>query len=263
MFQHVRAQQPVIQKTGVIIKSPGEIDVMRRAGQVVARTVKALMAAVRPGISTGELDALAEDMIRSDGAIPSFKGYRGFPGSICTSLNDQVVHGIPGKRIVQEGDILSLDVGAIVEGYHGDSAVTVGVGAITREAQSLIDAADGALAAAAARTHAGARMGDLSWAAQEYAEGLGFSVVRQYVGHGIGRDLHEEPAVPNYGTPGRGMLLQTGMVLAIEPMVNAGTWRTRVLDDDWTVVTEDGGLSAHAEHTVAITENGPEILTAR
>ena len=259
----MRVIQPRIQSTGVIVKSPGEIDVMRQAGKVVAQTVRALLAAVRPGITTAELDAIAEATIRGVGATPSFKGYRGFPASICTSLNEQVVHGIPGKRVVKDGDIVSLDVGAIVEGFHGDSAVTVCIGHVTPQARALVEAGEASLYAGIRMMRAGNRMGDVSWAAQQAAESQGFSVVREYVGHGIGRQLHEEPAVPNFGAPGKGLLLQPGMVLAIEPMVNAGTWATKVLDDGWTVVTQDGSWSSHWEHTVAILESGPEILTAR
>ncbi len=254
--------QPHIQPTGVILKSPAEVAIMRQAGAVVALVIRRLMAAVRPGITTGELDAIAEGVIRSEGAVPSFKGYRGFPASICTSINEQVVHGIPGKRVIKEGDMVSLDVGAIVGGYHGDAAVTVGAGKVRPEGQALMDAAEGSLWAAIGMAKPGARMGDLSWAAQQYSESRGFHVVREYVGHGIGRLLHEEPPVPNFGTPGRGLLLQAGLVLAIEPMVNAGSWKTRLLDDNWTVVTEDGSPSAHFEHTVAILESGPAVLTA-
>ncbi|MBI3744557.1 MAG: type I methionyl aminopeptidase [Chloroflexi bacterium] len=253
--------QPRIQNTGVILKSPAEQAVMRRAGRVVALVIQRLTAAVRPGITTGELDEIAETTMRGEGAIPSFKGYRGFPASICTSLNEEIVHGIPGKRVIKEGDVVSLDVGAIVEGYHGDAAVTVPAGKVTPKAAALIEAASGSLQAAIKAATAGARMGDVSWAAQEYAESRGFGVVREYVGHGIGRLLHEEPPVPNYGTPGRGLLLQKGMVLAIEPMVNAGTWKTRLMPDNWTVVTEDGSLSAHFEHTIAITDKGTEVFT--
>ena len=254
---------PRIQQTGIILKSDAEIDTIRQASQVVARAIEALLAFVRPGVATKELDDVAYETITSHGAIPSFKGYRGFPASICTSLNEQVVHGIPGTRVVEEGDILSLDVGAIVDGYHGDSAVTLGIGEIPARSQALVEAAEGSLYAAIERAWPGARMGDLSEAAQAYAESRGFSVVREYVGHGIGRDLHEEPAVPNFGTAGRGILLQKGMVLAIEPMVNIGTWKTRLMPDQWTVVTEDGSLSSHFEHSIAILEDGPEILTER
>ena len=259
----MRVIQPRIQNTGIIIKSPAEMDVMRQAGKVVAQTIRALLAAVRPGVTTAELDAIAEATIRGAGATPSFKGYRGFPATICTSINEQVVHGIPGKRAVKEGDVLSLDVGAIVDGYHGDSAVTMCVGEVSPQAEMLVAAAEASLEAGIRMMRAGNRMGDVSWAAQQAAESQGFSVVREYVGHGIGRQLHEEPAVPNFGERGMGLLLQPGMVLAIEPMVNAGAWATKVLDDGWTVVTQDGSLSAHWEHTVAILESGPEVFTAR
>lgn len=258
----MQVNQPRIQSTGIILKSPAELAVMRQAGRVVAVTIRRLLEAVKPGMTTGELDRIAEETIRREGAIPAFKGYRGYPASICTSLNEEVVHGIPGKRVIKESDLVSLDVGAIVDGYYGDAAVTVGAGKISPDAQALIEAAEGSLKAAIRAAQAGARMGDLSWATQDYAESRGFLMVREYVGHGIGRALHEEPPVPNYGVPGRGILLQRGMVLAIEPMVNIGTWKTRLLPDNWTVVTEDGSLSAHFEHTVAITGNGPEVLTA-
>lgn len=260
----MRVIQPRIQHTGIIIKSPAQLDVMRQAGRVVARTLEILLEAVKPGVTTAELDEIAEESIRSHGAVPSFKGYRGFPGSICTSLNEEVVHGIPSSdRVVQEGDVLGLDCGAIVDGYHGDSAVTIAVGAVSDQVARLLEAGEGSLNAAIEMVRVGNRMGDVSWAAQEYSETRGFSVVKEYVGHGIGRDLHEEPAVPNFGTKGRGILLQPGMVLAIEPMVNVGTWRTRVQPDEWTVVTEDGALSVHFEHTVAVLDEGPEVFTAR
>ncbi len=258
----MRVGQPRIQPTGVILKSSAEIATMRRAGQVVALTIRRLIDAVRPGVTTGELDELAEATMRCQGAIPSFKGYRGYPASICTSLNEEVVHGIPGERVIMEGDIVGLDVGAIVDGYHGDAAVTVGAGRVSEQARALMEAAQGSLYAAIRAMRAGGRLGDLSWAAQEFSEARGFGVVREYVGHGIGRLLHEEPPVPNFGIAGRGILLQPGLVLAIEPMVNAGTWKTRLMPDNWTVVTEDGSLSAHFEHTVAITDSGTEVLTA-
>ena len=259
----MKVQQPRIEETGIIIKSPQEIALMRRAGRVVAECIEMLVQAIRPGITTGELDALAYEKIVGSGAAPSFKGYRGYPATTCVSLNDEIVHGIPGPRRVKEGDLVSVDVGAIVEGYQGDSAVTVGVGQLPEQAQALLETARDCLEAAIRVARPGMRMGDLSWAVQEHAESRGLSVVREYVGHGIGRALHEEPAVPNFGSPGRGIALTPGMVLAIEPMVNVGTWRTKVLSDNWTVVTQDGGLSAHFEHTVAITSGEPEVLTAR
>ena len=236
---------------------------MRQAGKVVADTIKAVLKDVRPGVTTGELDAVANKCITGAGAKPSFLGYRGFPCTICTSVNEEIVHGIPGKRVLKEGDILSLDVGAIVGGYHGDSAITVPVGMVGLDAQRLLEVAEESLNAAIRQCQAGARMGDISWAVQDYAEGQGFSVVKEYVGHGIGRALHEEPSVPNFGVPGRGLVLHPGMVLAIEPMVNMGAWKTRLLADGWTVVTEDGKLSAHFEHTIAISDDAPEVLTAR
>ena len=259
----MRVQQPRIQPTGVIIKSDAEIEVMREAGRVVAKTIDMVLAAVRPGVSTKELDDIAYETITGEGAIPSFLGYRGFPASICTSLNEEVVHGIPGPRLLKDGDILSIDCGAIVDGLHGDSAVTVPVGDAPAAAIGVTEAAEGSLYASIEQCLVGNRMGDISAAAQAYAEEQGFSVVKEYVGHGIGRDLHEEPAVPNFGEAGKGLLLRKGLILAIEPMVNVGGWKTRLMPDDWTVITEDGALSAHYEHTVAILDGGPEILTAR
>ena len=252
---------------GITIKSSQELDLMRRAGKVVGLTKARLMEAVTPGISTRELDRIAENEITRLGAIPSFKGYMGaastpFPATICVSLNAEIVHGIPGERVLSDGDIVSVDVGAIVDGFHGDSAFTIGVGRITEEAQRLIEATRESLKYGIAEARAGMRIGDVSAAVQSYAEGLGYSVVRQYVGHGIGRALHEEPQVPNYGLAGRGPLLRKGMTIAIEPMLNIGGWETMQLDDGWTVVTADGSLSAHFEHTVAITENGAEVLTS-
>ena len=234
---------------------------MREAGRVVAFAKSRLAEAIRPGITTRELDGIAEDEIRRHGAVPSFKGLYGFPATICASINHEIVHGIPSDRRVDEGDILSVDVGAVVEGFHSDSAFTVGVGEIPIEAQRLIDATRESLRLGIAAARNGARVGDISAAVQSYAEGKGYGVVRQYVGHGIGRDLHEDPQVPNYGAKGRGTLLREGMVIAIEPMLNIGTWETKVLDDDWTVVTADASLSAHFEDTVAIASGGPEILT--
>ena len=235
---------------------------MRQAGKVVAHTKAALAQALRPGITTAQLDRVAEQEIGRLGATPSFKGYLGFPATICVSLNEQIVHGIPSNRVVQEGDIVSVDVGAIVDGFQGDSAFTVGVGEISEEAQRLIDATKESLRLGIAEASVGARVGDISAAVQSYAEGLGYGVVRQYVGHGIGRAMHEDPQVPNYGVPGRGPLLREGMALAIEPMLNMGGWEAVQLDDGWTVVTADGSISAHFEDTIAITDSGPEVLTA-
>jgi methionyl aminopeptidase len=249
----------------IIYKSPDEIDRMRKAGQTVARTIDRLVEAVRPGMTTAQLDGIAEKSILSEGCTPSFKGYRGFPRSICTSVNEQVVHGIPGSRRLLWGDLLSLDVGAIWEGYHGDSAVSVFVGgeAPNDVAEKLVRVTEESLEAGIARLKPGGRLSDVGNAVQHLVEGAGFSVVREYVGHGIGRALHEDPAIPNHGSPGRGPQIRPGLVVAIEPMVNVGGWRTRVLGDQWTVVTADGSLSAHFEHTIAVTDDGPEVLTAR
>ena len=247
----------------IILKSSEEIEKMRRAGRIVASTRRLVLAAVRPGIITGELDAIAEEHIRSKDAVPSFKGYRGFPRSICASVNEELVHGIPGDRILRDGDLLSLDFGAIWEGYHGDSAVSVFVGEPTSdEAEKLVRVTEEALEAGISQVREGARLSDIGNAVQQVVEGAGFGVVREYVGHGIGQNLHEDPPIPNYGSPGRGPELRPGMALAIEPMVTLGGWETRVLDDDWTVVTEDGSLCAHFEHTVALTDRGAEVLTA-
>jgi methionyl aminopeptidase len=238
---------------------------MRGSGRITARTIERLLEAVRPGISTLDLDEIAERSIREAGAIPSFKGYRGFPGTICTSLNQEVVHGIPsGKRVLKPGDVLKLDVGCIWQGYHSDSAVSVFVGgAPSEEAIKLVEATERSLEAGIAQLRPGNRLSDVGHAVQLVAEGAGFSCVREYAGHGVGRALHEDPQVPNYGDPGRGTVIRPGLVVAVEPMVNLGGWRTRVLSDRWTVVTADGQLSAHFEHTIAVTEDGPEVLTAR
>jgi methionyl aminopeptidase len=249
----------------IIYKSAEEIERMRKAGRVVAGTIDRVVAAVRPGIATEELDAVAEAYIHDQGATPSFKGYKGYPASICVSINDEVVHGIPSpKRTIAEGDILSLDFGAIWEGFHADSALTMFVGdPPSAEAEKLVRVTEEALEAGISQIAPGARLSDIGAAVQQVAEGAGFSVVREYVGHGIGRSLHEDPQIPNYGEPGRGPLIKPGLVVAVEPMVNIGGWETRVLADDWTVVTEDGSLSAHFEHTIAVTEDGREVLTAR
>lgn len=246
---------------GIIIKSPGEIDIMRRVGKVVATILHELARRCRPGMTTGELDAIAVHELERYGATSSFLGYRGFPASLCVSVNDELVHGIPGRRVLCEGDIVSLDFAAALDGFHGDAALTVGVGKISPQAQALIEATKGALDAGIAVACSGAHLGDISAAIQSFAEARGFSVVREYVGHGIGREMHEDPQVPNFGSPGRGPLLQEGMTLALEPMLNAGEWRTKVGDDHWTVTTADGSLCAHFEHTIAITNGEPEILT--
>lgn len=251
---------------GITIKSRREIGLMRQAGKVVAEAKAHVMEAVKPGVTTGELDSIAEDVIRKMGAVPSFKGYAAggpipFSGTICASVNEEIVHGIPGTRVLKDGDIFSVDVGAIVKGFHGDSAFTVGVGDISDEARQLIDATRQSLKEGIAQAAAGNRIGDIGHAVQEYAEAQGYSVVRKYVGHGIGRALHEDPQVPNYGRPGRGVLIKNGMTLAIEPMLNIGTHDTLQLEDGWTVVTADGELSAHFEDTIAITPDGAEVLT--
>jgi methionyl aminopeptidase len=249
----------------IFVKNDEEIAKMRRAGRIVAGAIDRVVAAVAPRKSTADLDRVAEDYIRSVGGTPNFLGYRGFPASICASLNDEVVHGIPSpKRILVEGDLLSLDFGAIWEGFHADSAVTVFVGEPpSDEAEKLVRVTEESLEAGISEIREGATLGDIGHAVQQVVEGAGFSVVREYVGHGIGRALHEDPQIPNYGMPGHGKQLKRGYVIAVEPMVNMGDWPTRVLADDWTVVTADGSLSAHFEHTIALTSNGREVLTAR
>lgn len=246
----------------IIRKSSAEIETMREAGRITARALRLVGESVRPGITTQELDRIAEETIREAGALPAFKGYHGFPATICASINGEVVHGIPSRnRTLAEGDILSVDVGAIVEGYYGDSAMTFPVGQVSDEAKRLLDATRRSLDAGIAKARPGMRLYDISSAVQTVAEAAGFSVVREYVGHGIGRSMHEEPQIPNYGPAGKGPTLQEGMVLAIEPMINAGTADVRSLDDGWTVVTVDGAYSAHFEHTVAIGPDGPIVLT--
>ncbi|HEX2054876.1 MAG TPA: type I methionyl aminopeptidase [Nitrospiraceae bacterium] len=247
----------------IILKTPEEMDIMAKASRVVAEALQILKKEVRPGISTDELDQLAEEAIRSRGAVPAFKGYRGYPKTLCTSVNDQVVHGIPSGRRLKEGDIIGLDLGAIVSGFYGDSAITVPVGSISREARRLIEVTEQALMLGIEQAVVGRRLSDISHAVQVHVEKAGFSVVTDFVGHGIGRQLHEEPQVPNYGKPGQGPRLQPGMVLAIEPMVNAGASAVRILEDRWTAVTQDASLSAHFEHTIAIQAAGPpRILSA-
>ena len=234
---------------------------MRRAGAIVGATIDALRDAVRPGMKTRELDAIAEREIRKRGGKPAFKGYRGFPATICTSIDDEIVHGIPGDRVLKEGGLVKVDVGAIIDGFIGDAAVTLGVGEISEDAAELIGVTRDSLFEGIKAAREGARTGDIGAAVQGYAESRGYSVVREYVGHGVGRFLHEDPQVPNYGPPGKGPILRRGMTLAIEPMVNVGDWHTRLQEDQWTVVTADGSLSAHFEHTIAITDGEPEILT--
>jgi len=247
----------------IIIKSEREIAIMRQAARIVATVLDILSRQVRPGMKTKELDIIAAGEVEKLGAKPSFKGYRGFPANLCVSVNDEVVHGIPGERILREGDIVSLDLGAFFMGFHGDGAVTVGVGEVGLEARELMETTEGALKAGIAAARPGARLGNISAAIQTHAELKGYSVVREYTGHGIGREMHEEPQIPNFGLPGTGPVLQQGMTLALEPMVNAGDWRTRLGDDHWTVLTADGSLSAHFEHTIAITGQGAEVLTSR
>jgi methionyl aminopeptidase len=246
----------------IILKTSEEIEIMARASRVVAETLVMLRREVRPGITTDELDRLAEQFIRSHGGTPAFKGYRNYPKTLCASINDQVVHGIPSKRALKEGDIIGLDLGAIVDGFYGDSAVTVAVGKVSPRIAELLKVTEESLFAGIAQAVVGNRLSDISHAVQQHAEASGFSVVTDFVGHGIGRQLHEEPQVPNYGKPGQGPRLQEGMVLAIEPMINMGKSGVRVLDDRWTAVTTDGSLSAHFEHTIAIQASGPpRILT--
>lgn len=246
----------------IILKTPDEIDMMRQAGKILAKALGLLVQEVKPGIRTQELDRLFVRELAKAGAKPSFKGYRGFPASICTSVNEEVVHGIPGDRILREGDVLSLDGGVIYRGFQGDAAVTVGVGHITDEARDLIEVTQGALQAGIDVARSGAHLGDVSAAIQKYVDSRGLSVVREYTGHGIGRQMHEDPQIPNFGNPGEGPVLAKGMTLALEPMVNIGTWNTRVKEDHWTVITADGSLSAHFEHTIAVTSGRAEILTA-
>lgn len=245
----------------IILKSDRELVLMREAGRIVAETLALVEKAVAPGVTTKEINDLAESYILKKGAYPSFKGYRGFPASICASVNEEVVHGIPGLRRLEEGDIISIDVGAIFEGYHGDAAITVPVGKVRPEVERLLRVTREALWLGIEKARAGGRLSDISHAIQTHAEKNGYSVVREFVGHGIGRTMHEEPQVPNYGRPGRGPRLVPGMTLAIEPMVNQGRPEVRVLANGWTVVTQDGSYSAHFEHTVAITADGPKVLT--
>ena len=245
----------------VFLRGKEEIEAIRAAAMLVARTLGRLGSEVRPGVTTATLDQLAEAFIRDHGGRPAFKGYRGFPASICASINDEVVHGIPGPRRLAEGDIVGIDVGVEMDGFYGDSAITFPVGRVSDEATRLLQVTREALARGVAQAKAGNRVGDISHAVQSYVEGQGFAVVRSLVGHGIGRQMHEEPQVPNYGTPERGPRLMAGQVVAIEPMVNAGVPEVMTQPDGWTVVTKDGRLSAHFEHTVAVGQEGPDILS--
>ena len=245
----------------IICKTPREIEIMRQAGKIVALTHQELKKHIAPGITTKELDAIAEEFIRKHDAIPSFKGYNGFRGSICASVNEELVHGIPGPRVLKNGDIISIDIGAKYQGYHGDSAWTYAVGDIDEETQRLLDVTEESLYRGLEEAKPGVRLSNISHAIQTYVEANNFSIVREYVGHGVGQDLHEDPQIPHYGPPNKGPRLKTGMVLAVEPMVNAGSRYVKTLEDDWTVVTQDGKMCAHFEHTIAITESGFEILT--
>ncbi|WP_226671060.1 type I methionyl aminopeptidase [Metabacillus litoralis] len=245
----------------IICKTQRELDIMREAGRIVALTHQELKKHIKPGITTKELDAIAEKFIRSHDAIPSFKGYNGFRGSICASVNEELVHGIPGDRVLSEGDIISIDIGAKYNGYHGDSAWTYAVGEISDGAKRLLEVTEESLYKGLNEAKPGDRLSNISHAIQTYVEEHNFSVVREYVGHGVGQELHEDPQIPHYGPPNKGPRLKPGMVLAIEPMVNAGTRYVKTLADDWTVVTVDGKMCAHFEHTIAITETGYEILT--
>ena len=246
----------------VICKSPAELEKMHRAGLIVWAALQGMRALVKPGVSTKELDEFAEEYTAQQHARPAFKGYRGYPGSVCTSINQEVVHGIPSAgRKLREGDILSMDFGVELDGYFGDAALTVPVGQISATREKLLRVTRESLERAIEKVRPGNRLGDVSAAVQQWVEKNGYSVVREFVGHGIGTRMHEDPQIPNYGTPGQGPRLQEGMVLAIEPMVNIGSPAVKVLDDDWTAVTADGGDSAHFEHTVAVTSNGPWILT--
>jgi methionyl aminopeptidase len=247
----------------IILKRPEEIEKIRKSNIIVSEILRALKEKIRPGITTLELNRHSEELAKRKGAKPAFKGYRGYPFALCTSVNSEVVHGMPSSRVLKSGDIVSLDFGAYYQGYYGDAAITVPVGDIAEEARLLLQTTEQSLYDGILQARAGNRLGNISAAVQSRVEAAGFSVVRDFVGHGIGKNLHEEPQVPNYGVSGRGVELKSGMVLAIEPMVNAGTYKVRVLSDGWTVVTEDGQLSAHFEHTVAVTDEGPVILSLR
>jgi methionyl aminopeptidase len=245
----------------IIKKSPAEMDQMAAAGEVLVKTMDLLAGKVRPGVTTGELDAAAEKFIRSQGATPAFKGYRGFPGSICASPNEMVVHGIPGRFKLKRGDILSVDIGVVKDGWVADAARTFAVGDVSPVAAKLLEVTEGSLFAAVEQCRVGNRLGDVSHAVQEHVEAAGFSIVRSLVGHGVGRDMHEEPQVPNYGPAGKGTPLEAGMVLAVEPMVTVGRHTVRMGDDGWAIYSQDNSLAAHFEFTIAITPDGPRILT--
>jgi methionyl aminopeptidase len=250
-------------KVKITIKTDAQIEIMRKAGKIVAETLNLVESNIRPGITTAEMDRLAEDYILSCGARPAFKGYRGYPATICASIDDEVVHGIPGNRILVEGQIVSIDLGAVIDGFYGDSAATFPVGRISEEKRKLLETTQRSLEAGIAQARAGNNLGRVSSAVQQVAESAGYSVVRDLVGHGIGKAMHEDPQIPNFGSPMEGPILLKGMVLAIEPMVNIGGYKVKTKVDGWTVVTADGLPSAHFEHTIAVTEDGPDILTAR
>ncbi|RKX24037.1 MAG: type I methionyl aminopeptidase [Candidatus Zixiibacteriota bacterium] len=245
----------------ILLKTPDEVQVMRRAGRVVFGALEVAEREIKPGMTTRELDSLIEGYIRSQGAVPAFKGYQGFPAASCISIDDEVVHGIPGDRVIREGEIVSVDVGSIVDGFYGDSARTIAVGTVSPEKKRLMEYTLKSLNAAIDKARKGNKLGQVSATVQSIAEGAGYGVVRQLVGHGIGRNMHEEPQVPNFGSSDEGPVLKTGMVIAIEPMINVGTYDVKTMPDGWTVVTADGRPSAHFEHTVVITDNGPEILS--
>ncbi len=246
----------------IILKSPDEIQKIQRAGRIVAEVLQDLREKAGPGIKTIELDQIAEEGIRRRGGKPAFKGYRGFPATLCASVNDEIVHGIPSDRVLEEGDIVGLDLGAIVDDFYGDSAVTVPIGSIKPEVERLLKVTEESLYLGIDQIRIGNRLSDISHAIQSHAEGAGYSVVRDFVGHGIGQSLHEDPQIPNFGSPGQGPRLKEGMVVAVEPMVNIGSYGVRVLEDRWTAVTDDGNLSAHFEHTIAVSKDGPVILTS-
>ncbi|NOZ95800.1 MAG: type I methionyl aminopeptidase [Acidobacteria bacterium] len=245
----------------IFLKSESELEILHQANALVHRALQAVREAAEPGVSTADLDKLAEDLIRQGGGTPAFKGYRGYPATLCTSVNDEIVHGIPSRKVrLKAGDLLSVDCGAVVEGYYGDAAISFGVGEVSPVAQRLMQVTRECLEDAVEQVRPGKRLGDIGAAVQQRAEGAGFGVVRDFVGHGVGRSLHEDPQVPNYGKPGTGLVLRPGLVVAIEPMITEGSWRVRVDRDGWTARTEDGKLSAHFEYSVAVTEKGPRVL---
>ncbi len=246
---------------GIILRLPDEIEKARASNRIVAEVLSRLREKIRPGVKTKDLDKFAEEIAEKRGAKPAFKGYRGYPHSLCISINEEVVHGMPSKRVLQEGDIVGLDFGIYYQGFYGDSAITLPVGKVAEKALKLMQVTEQSLYAGIEQAREGNRLGDVSAAVQNMVESAGFSVVRDFVGHGIGRNLHEEPQIPNFGEKGRGIELKKGMILAIEPMVNVGEYNVKVLPDGWTVVTKDGSLSAHFEHSIAITENSPDILS--